>query len=76
MRLIVSTLEGQCLTALREVKSTMPLEISINPLDTNIRKNIAEKFLAEYNKKLDDEQVSHRLVEVFAPLLIEIPEPS
>lgn len=57
MRLVVSTLEGKCLDALRQLPALMPVEISINPLNTEIRKNIAEKFLAEYNKKLDNEQV-------------------
>ena len=70
----MSTLEGKCLTALRQVKTNMPLEISINPLNTEIRKNIAEKFLAEYNKKLDDEQVIHfricpKYLDMFAVLV-------
>ena len=57
MKLIVSTLEGKCLTALRQVQTMLPVEISINPLDQEIRKNIVEKVLGEYNKKLDSEQV-------------------
>ena len=36
----------------------LPVEISVNPLDSEIRKNIVEKVLGEYNKKLDSEQVS------------------
>ncbi|KAL3832682.1 hypothetical protein ACJMK2_024304 [Sinanodonta woodiana] len=56
MRLIVSTLEGKCLNSLRD-NATKPVELSVEPLDTIIRKDIIRKILAEYNKKLDDEQV-------------------
>lgn len=65
MRLVVSTLEGKCLNSLRaddsEGRKEKPrsVEMSVDPLDKKIRKDIACKILGEYNKRLDDEQVRY-----------------
>lgn len=63
MRIIVSTLEGKCLNSLRDdpdrkSDEKKSIELSVDPLVKSIRKNIVCKILAEYNKRLDDEQVS------------------
>ncbi|XP_076089061.1 TPR repeat-containing protein DDB_G0287407-like isoform X2 [Mytilus galloprovincialis] len=62
MRIIVSTLEGKCLNSLRDdpdrkSDEKKSIELSVDPLVKSIRKNIVCKILAEYNKRLDDEQL-------------------
>ncbi|XP_063411273.1 TPR repeat-containing protein DDB_G0287407-like [Mytilus trossulus] len=62
MRIIVSTLEGKCLNSLRDdpdrkTDEKKSIELSVDPLVKSIRKNIVTKILAEYNKRLDDEQL-------------------
>jgi hypothetical protein len=57
MRIVVSTLEGKCLNSLRsEDKGNKTkkgaIELSVDPLDKDIRKDIVSKILAEYNKRL------------------------
>ncbi|KAK7494275.1 hypothetical protein BaRGS_00014557 [Batillaria attramentaria] len=56
LRVIVSTLEGECLDALRG-HSTKAQEIAVNPLNTDIRKRIVGELLQTYNKRLDAEQL-------------------
>ena len=57
VRLIVSTLEGKCLDALRGSEVALP-EVVVDPLDESTRKDIISQILAEYNKKLDTDQVT------------------
>ncbi|CAC5362199.1 unnamed protein product [Mytilus coruscus] len=62
MRIVVSTLEGKCLNSLRDdpdrkTDKKKSIELSVDPLVKSIRKNIVCKILAEYNKRLDDEQL-------------------
>ena len=57
VRIIVSTLEGKCLDALRSSEVTLP-EVAVDPLDVSTRKEIISQILAEYNKILDKNQVT------------------
>lgn len=62
MRIVVSTLEGKCLNSLRsedkgDKTKKGAIELSVDPLDKDIRKDIVSKILAEYNKRLDNEQL-------------------
>ena len=64
MRIVVSTLEGKCLNSLRsedkgDKTKKGAIELSVDPLDKDIRKDIVSKILAEYNKRLDNEQVTN-----------------
>ena len=56
VRIIVSTLEGRCLDALRSSEVTLS-EVAVNPLDVSTRKDIISQILGEYNKSLDEHQV-------------------
>ncbi|XP_055957078.1 TPR repeat-containing protein DDB_G0287407 isoform X2 [Patella vulgata] len=56
LRIIVSTLEGDCLNALRS-RDIKTKEVPVEPLNIEIRKDIVSKILAEYNKLLDQEQM-------------------
>lgn len=56
MRVIVSTLEGECLKALRD-HAVKAKEIYVNPLNEKIRESIAQQIFLPYNKRLDDKQV-------------------
>ncbi|PVD30644.1 hypothetical protein C0Q70_09917 [Pomacea canaliculata] len=56
MRVIVSTLEGECLKALRD-HAVKAKEIYVNPLNEKIRESIAQQIFLPYNKRLDDKQM-------------------
>ncbi|XP_041366905.1 TPR repeat-containing protein DDB_G0287407-like [Gigantopelta aegis] len=57
LKLIVSTLEGTCLDALRS-HDIKPQELAVEPLSAEVREDIATKILMEYNKQLDSEQMA------------------
>lgn len=56
VRVIVSTLEGACLDALRS-GSVKQEEMLVTPLSVDVRKQVAAKILSIYNKTLDSGQV-------------------
>ncbi|XP_076439571.1 TPR repeat-containing protein DDB_G0287407-like [Babylonia areolata] len=56
MRVVVSTLEGQCLESLRNHPHPAQ-EVTVNPLNTDVRKHIVKEWLQPYNKRLDNEQL-------------------
>ena len=56
VRLIVSTLEGECLEALR-CRHPEPEEIIVGPLDEAARSEIVNRTLWDYRKKLDEKQM-------------------
>lgn len=53
MKVIVSTLEGECLEALRQRRPAPP-EIHVGALDKDSRKNLVRLTLLEYRKTLDE----------------------
>ncbi|HLF83633.1 MAG TPA: DUF4062 domain-containing protein, partial [Blastocatellia bacterium] len=59
LKLIASTLEGECLDALRSRKPT-PEEIVIGALDLEDRKRIVGQTLGDYRKRLDEDRVDER----------------
>ena len=67
VRIIVSTLEGRCLDALRSSEVTLP-EVAVDPLDVSTRKEIISQILAEYNKILDKSQVLVSQLHAHAPI--------
>ncbi|ESO87193.1 hypothetical protein LOTGIDRAFT_229331 [Lottia gigantea] len=57
LKMIVSTLAGSILDSLRSHK-IKPQEIAVEPLNLDTRRDIVRKVLQEYNKQLDQEQMS------------------
>ncbi|HLF82648.1 MAG TPA: DUF4062 domain-containing protein, partial [Blastocatellia bacterium] len=59
LRLIVSTLEGDCLDALRGWKPA-PREIVIGALEEEDRKNLVRQTLGDYRKRLDEDRLDEQ----------------
>ncbi|XP_050419113.1 TPR repeat-containing protein DDB_G0287407 [Patella vulgata] len=57
LKIIVSTLEGKCLKALKN-HNIQPEELLVEPLNNDVRQEIVEQILLEFNKQLDNEQMS------------------
>ena len=56
LRVVVSTLEGECLDSLRN-HANPAQEVAVNPLNEVTRKDMVGQLLQIYNKRLDAEQV-------------------
>ena len=57
VRIVVSTLEGPILDALRKTDKAKLPEVLVAPLNEDTRRSIVTQVLSEYNKALDEEQV-------------------
>ncbi|ESO84587.1 hypothetical protein LOTGIDRAFT_132036, partial [Lottia gigantea] len=57
LRIIVSTLEGKYLNALTKAK-IKPQQLLVEPLKPEVRRQIVVEILQEFNKQLDEEQLS------------------
>ena len=55
VRLVVSTLEGDCLDVLRQCEAE---EITLSPLTTDEQRQIVQALLSEWRRKLDDRQMA------------------
>eukprot|EP01105_Mastigella_eilhardi_P019923 TRINITY_DN470_c0_g1_i2.p1 TRINITY_DN470_c0_g1~~TRINITY_DN470_c0_g1_i2.p1 ORF type:complete len:2366 (+),score=662.97 TRINITY_DN470_c0_g1_i2:216-7313(+) len=59
-KVIVTTLEGQTLKALQQ-RTPKPQELTVGPLEVPERKQIVQRILEEYHKKLDDRPMNDQL---------------